>query len=328
MQYYHSNATTNVVIRREIAKNFSLSAKKLSERYHISVPTVMKWKNRECPNDRSSRPKNIKYSLSPELENLAVCIRKNSWFSLTEIHEMLQNENEKISKSSVYRAFVRHNINQIPKEKREKAKQFKAYEPGFLHIDVTYLPKINGVKHYLFVAIDRATRLLFYRIYDKKTAKNAQDFLEKCRAFFPFEISHILTDNGLEFTNRLLKSKKGDLCEKVSQFEEKCREYGIKHKLTRPCTPKTNGMVERVNGIIKQATILRYQFDNMESMNRELDKFLIYYNTMRRHGGLVKELGVKVPIEAVRKWANINPNIFKEKFLQNQNLNLFLNRKR
>ena len=30
--------------------------------------------------------------------------------------------------------------------------------------------------------------------------------MDKCLAFFPFKITHILTDNGLEITNRLLKS--------------------------------------------------------------------------------------------------------------------------
>jgi hypothetical protein len=32
--------------------------------------------------------------------------------------------------------------------------------------------------------------------------------------FFPFEITRVLTDNGPEFTNRLIKSKKGELCQK------------------------------------------------------------------------------------------------------------------
>jgi len=67
-----------------------------------------------------------------------------------------------------------------------------------LHIDVTYLPKIDGVKYYLFVAIDRATRTLYYKVYDAKTSENAEDFMIKCLDFFPFGISHALTDNGLE----------------------------------------------------------------------------------------------------------------------------------
>ena len=48
------------------------------------------------------------------------------------------------SASPIYRCFVKENINKIPQEKKEKAKKFKEYEPGYLHIDVTYLPKFNG----------------------------------------------------------------------------------------------------------------------------------------------------------------------------------------
>ncbi len=68
-------------------------------------------------------------------------------------------------------------------------------------MDVTYLPKINGSKHYLFVAIDRATRTLYYKIYDAKTSANTEAFMIECIDFFPFGITHVLTDNGLEATS-------------------------------------------------------------------------------------------------------------------------------
>lgn len=97
--------------------------------------------------------------------------------------------------------------------------------------------------------------------------------MDECLEFFPFEITHILTDNGLEFTNRLLKSKKGDLCTKPSVMDVKCEEEGIEHRLTQPFTPKTNGMVERVNGTIKNNTILRFKYQNRKEMQEELYKF-------------------------------------------------------
>jgi hypothetical protein len=44
---------------------------------------------------------------------------------------------------------------------RPKGSGFKAYEPGYLHVDVKYLPQLadESSRRYLFVAIDRATRL-------------------------------------------------------------------------------------------------------------------------------------------------------------------------
>ena len=76
-------------------------------------------------------------------------------------------------------------VNTVPVEKKKEAAKFKEYEPGFLHVDVTYLPKLNGTKYYLFVAIDRATRLIFYYVYENKSADNSIDFIKKCKEFFP-----------------------------------------------------------------------------------------------------------------------------------------------
>ncbi|MEJ5263756.1 MAG: hypothetical protein WHT29_00395 [Bacteroidales bacterium] len=59
----------------------------------------------------------------------------------------MQSIDPNISRSSVYRSFVREGISKIPE--KEKAKKFKAYEPGYLHMDVTYLPQLDGKKWYL-----------------------------------------------------------------------------------------------------------------------------------------------------------------------------------
>jgi transposase-like protein len=150
---------------------------------------------------------------------------------------------------------VREGINKVPQKEKEKAKKFKEYDPGYLHMDVTYLPKIKGVKYYLFVAIARATRTLFYKVYDAKSSENTEGFTNECLEFSPFKITHILTDNGLEFTNRLLKNKKGKYCTKPSKLDVICKQNNIDHRCTKPFTPKTNGMVEKANDIIKNQTI-------------------------------------------------------------------------
>ena len=53
------------------------------------------------------------------------------------------------------------NLNALrPKTPTEPHKTFKSYEPGYLHVDVKYLPQMadETTRRYLFVAIDRATR--------------------------------------------------------------------------------------------------------------------------------------------------------------------------
>jgi len=288
---------------------------------------VCKWKNREVAEDHSSRPKTIHYALSVMEQEIIKSVRKATWLPLEEITEIAQGLNPSASRSAVYRTLRTVGLNKVPQKEREKAKKFKAYEPGYLHMDVTYLPKMEGKKQYLFVAIDRATRTLFYQIYDAKTADNTVDFMSKCKAFFPFRITHILTDNGLEFTNTLSVSKKREPCTKPSKMDEVCEKENIDHRLTKPNTPKTNGMVERANGIVKSNTILKEQYTNKQAMQTALMQFLVFYMLYRRHGSLKRELGVKTPFEAVKKWFELKPEIFLEKPLQFKNKVLYFQRK-
>ena len=52
-----------------------------------------------------------------------------------------------------------------PAEPKEAHKAFKAYEPGYLHMDVKYLPQMadESKRSYLFVAIDRASAGCSYK---------------------------------------------------------------------------------------------------------------------------------------------------------------------
>ncbi len=56
---------------------------------------------------------------------------------------------------------------------------FRDYEPGFVHIDVKFLPQMPGEsqRRTLFVAIDRARRWVFVQIKPNKSARSARAFL-------------------------------------------------------------------------------------------------------------------------------------------------------
>jgi transposase-like protein len=310
-QTYHSNSTTNLRLRSEIS-NSNLPYHILSSKYGVSENTIGKWKNRLEFTDKGSRPHTIKYALSAIEMLISIELRTLTWWSLDEITEAINPKEPEKIRSAIYRTFVREGINKVPEKEKEKAKKFKEYDPGFLHIDVTYLPKINGIKYYLFVAIDRATRTLYYKIYDAKTSANAECFILECLDFFPFGITHVLTDNGLEFTNRLLKNKKGEYCTKPSKLDVICNKNDIDHRCTKPFTPKTNGMVEKANDIIKKGTIKKTTYNSLQEMNADLMNFLVHYNLYRRHGSLRRELNVKTPFDAVNKWHKLDSTIFKE----------------
>lgn len=312
-QTYHANATTNIHIRREINKS-NLPNTVLAGQHKVSLNTVSKWKKREFMEDASSRPHHIEYALTPVQEALVVSIRNTTWASREDIAEMMSGSGTSVSISSVYRCLVNNGINRKPKEARQAYAKFKEYTPGYIHIDVTYLPKINGKRYYLFVAIDRATRMMFYFIYEEKSAENAADFLERARQFFPFIIDIVLTDNGKEFTNKLHKARGGASTGKEGKFDIACGE-STEHRLTKPGTPKTNGMVERANLTIKKATVHRVNYQSLQELSDDLEQFLVYYNLYRRHGGLVKELKVRTPIEACVKWLELQPELFHRKTL-------------
>ena len=71
-------------------------------------------------------------------------------------------------------------------------------------------------------------------------------------------------------------------------------------------------MIEKANDIIKQKTVKITDYQNLQEMNNDLMKLLIFYNLYRRHGSLRKELKVKTPFNAVEKWHELDPDIFKE----------------
>jgi len=89
-----------------------------------------------------------------------------------------------------------------------------------------------------------------------------------------------LTDNGLEFTNGLLVSKKGKHCQKLTKVDEVC---------------------ERANGIIKQDTVLKEHYADAVDMKAALMRFLAFYRLYRRHGSLKRELGIRTPFDAIEK---------------------------
>ena len=269
-QSYHTNAKTNSH-SREIIQQSSLKNRELAERFEINEKTVSKWKNRTEVVDKSSRPHTIKRSLTDLEREVIRVVRTLTWMELDDVVDSVLPSIPKANRSNVYRTLKFFSVNRVPEEKKEQAKKFKEYDPGYLHIDVTYLPKLNGIKYYLYVAIDRATRLMYFKVYKNKTGSNTVDFLEECKSYFPFYISHVLTDNGAEFTDKFTCKK--NKASGNHDFDMACIEGNIDHRLTAPFTPKTNGMVERVNGTIKGSTVKVLTYKNETELKTDLDKF-------------------------------------------------------
>ena len=130
--------------------------------------------------------------------------------------------------------------------------------------------------------------------------------MEQSLCFFPFQITRVLTDNGREFTLKGFKNRYGTKVKAVHGFEQVCREQAIEHRTTLPYTPKTNGMVERMNGLTKENTTKRNRYETVQKMRSGLHGWFVRYNFCRKN----RRIGGKTPYEAVLFWYAKEPEIF------------------
>ena len=94
--------------------------------------------------------------------------------------------------------------------------------------------------------------------------------MERFIAAFGHPIHSVLTDNGTEFTDRFGGAFYTRRTAGTGQhaFDRVCAAHGIRHKLTRPYRPQTNGMVERFNRRIAEALASRPALADNAGRNR------------------------------------------------------------
>jgi len=308
----HKQATTTPRIRAAI-QACDEPAWVLAERYGISEQTVWKWRKRDGVHDLSHRPHRLQTTLTPAQEAVAVALRTTLLLPLDDLLAVVREFlNPNVSRSGLDRCLRRHGVGNLrdlqARVARPKRSGFKAYEPGYIHIDVKYLPKMaDETSHrYLFVAIDRATRWVFIRIFKTKTAANARRFLRDLERACPIRIRTILTDNGKEFTDRLFGLRKRAATGE-HEFDKLCAELGIEHRLTPPKSPQTNGMVERFNGRIEEV-LQSHHFRSGEELETTLHRYVWLYNQQLPQSAL----GSKSPLQAMKGWHKLRPELFKK----------------
>ena len=314
----HKNARTTPAIRREIQQS-TLSIHALARKYNLTRETVRKWKNRDFVHDESHRPHNLRATLSTAEEQIVVELRKTLLLPLDDLLVVVREFIEpKMSRSALDRCLRRHGVSRLkdllPREddssatNRKKHKKFKQYNPGYVHVDIKYLPKMPDEysRKYLFVAIDRATRWVYFEIRADKSARSAQAFLANLVAKAPFHVKTVLTDNGKEFTDRF--SCKGERTPTGNHpFDRECKTHYIEHRLIRPRHPQTNGMVERFNGRIAEI-MGQTTFTSAAHLKDTLTDYCRVYN----HHIPQKNLGHITPVQALKKWQKTKPELFKK----------------
>ncbi|MDR2077488.1 MAG: DDE-type integrase/transposase/recombinase [Rickettsiales bacterium] len=296
----HGRAVTTPRTRRMIYEEVAGGAtlKSVARKYGVSYDTVFKWsrENRKAEDFRDAHNpyKSLPLvKLNTEEQELAIFFREFIGLSLRDIGNVLSrlfrkyNESSgrdiKYSRKSLVKLFNRYGV-KTPREihrEKTKVKKYESFEkdndPGFIHMDFKYLPVVeelarartepSKVRSFLFAAIDRNSRWVYSKTYNSHSieisARFLEDFLEEFKKLGG-EVHTIVTDNGMEFTDRyMLDSKlKKELNIKPNEpsgkhpFDLICKKNAIEHRLIRPYHPQTNGMVERFNRRVEEALLI------------------------------------------------------------------------
>lgn len=160
-----------------------------------------------------------------------------------------------------------------------------------LHIDIKKLGRIGRVGHritndrtvrarhvgwdYVHVAIDDASRVGYVEILADECADTAVGFLMRAVEWFARQgvrIERVMSDNGVAYRSHA--------------FAAVCRALEVKHKRTKPYTPRTNGKAERFIQTLVNDWAYGRLYANSTERTAALNTWLDHYNYTRPHGSL------------------------------------------
>jgi transposase InsO family protein len=281
-QLLHGSARTTAAVHRAI-QHRQVSIAKLAERYDVNK-TVAKWKKRSCVQDAPMGPEQPS-SIVPNRkeEALIVAFRKHTLLSLDDCLYALQATLPHLTRSALHRCFQPHGISRLPDIEGDepRKKTFNPYPIGYFHIDIAEVRTEEG-RLYLFVAIGRTCKFASAELHPEAIKTVTAQSLRHLIAVVPYKIHTILTDNGIQFTNR-----QQDQYAFQHIFARVCQEHGIEHRLTKANHTWTNGQVERMNRTPKEATAKQFavkQFYDQthQHIKGHLHAFLMAYNFAKR----------------------------------------------
>jgi transposase InsO family protein len=172
--------------------------------------------------------------------------------------------------------------------------RYQRERPGeMIHLDIKKLGRIDGVGHritgdrtgqsskrgtgweFLHIAIDDASRLAYSEILPDERKESAIAFTGRALDWFKrfgITVERIMTDNGSAY--------------KSFAYRDLLAGLGIKHKRTRPYTPRTNGKAERFIQTSLREWAYANAYDSSAARTQALDPWIAEYNTTRSHSGL------------------------------------------
>ena len=170
--------------------------------------------------------------------------------------------------------------------------RYQRERPGeLIHIDVKKLGRIEAVGHritgdrrdrrrgagweYVHVCIDDASRLAYSEVLPDERKDSAVGFLERALGWFAghgVTVERVMTDNGSAYRSEA--------------FRAAVATAGLKHKRTRPYTPRTNGKAERFIQTSLREWAYARPYASSQERSTALMPWLDHYNTERPHTAL------------------------------------------
>src|SRR5215208_4016345 len=307
----HGSARTTPRIRAELQASQE-ATRVLAARYGLNPKTVTKWRQRTTTADQPMGPSRPRSTVLTEAEEaIVVEFRRRTLLPLDDVLGCLRESIPTLTRSALHRCLVRHGISRLPKDPESTSKRgrFAETKIGYVHVDHCELCLAEGKLH-MFLAIDRVSNFTHVAFFEAATTMNGAAFLRDVIAVFPYAIHTVLTDNGMAFAD-LPQYRDGPTATWMGPiFDRVCREHGIKHRLTKPYHPWTNGQAERMNRTIKDATVKVVHYETLESLSAHVLAFVTAYNFAkpRKH---LKALRWRTPFQAIRDAWTKDPAPFK-----------------
>ena len=251
---------------REVARHFGYNQSTIVRWYKRKNEA---WHNKSGIPTKSSRPKTSPRRTSREIEAMIVGVREETKRCSEVVYHILKKRGIEVSLSTVKRVLNRYSC--LKKRSPWKRKRIYPLRPDvarqgdLVEFDTVHFIDKDGIKTYIYTAIDVYSRYGYARWYKKANTHNTIHFLKRVQSYFQFDIRCIQTDNGPEFGK---------------WFTDHCK---IKHRHNHPRSPNENGHLERFNRTLQEEP----EKHNLSiHIPKDLETYLLHYNTKRMHMGI------------------------------------------
>ena len=287
------NTITQITTRRQaiIKYSFKKGVTAAAIRYNVSRATIYRWRKRydgtlESLKDRSHRPRSHpNQHTEEEIELIKRMRKKNKHTGLVVFWVKLRQKGYTRSVTALWRMLRKLELQPVkpPNPKYIPKPYEKMLYPGQrVQIDVKFVPeacivgdaKAEGRKFYQYTAIDEYSRFRYLEAFEDHSSYSSAVFLDHMLKAFKFKVECVQTDNGQEFTKRLGSSENPT----PTLFEARLKQYGIRHKLIKPYTPRHNGKVERSHRKDNEYFYATHRFYSFDDFKKQLAVHSRKYN--------------------------------------------------